>query len=105
LSRTTTSREVLDAARTGTATDIPTIGATTNTRTTNLTRTTINGILAALAQRREDLAVERPADIQSREPIPRLGSPYCHVVLIEPKTTLNTGNVRNERTVEELERL
>jgi mannose-6-phosphate isomerase-like protein (cupin superfamily) len=29
----------------------------------------------------------------------------CHVVLIEPKTTLNTGNVRNERTVDELERL
>jgi mannose-6-phosphate isomerase-like protein (cupin superfamily) len=28
-----------------------------------------------------------------------------HVVLIEPKTTLNTGNVRNERTVEELERI
>ena len=28
-----------------------------------------------------------------------------HVVLIEPKTTLNTGNVRNERTVDELERL
>jgi mannose-6-phosphate isomerase-like protein (cupin superfamily) len=28
-----------------------------------------------------------------------------HVVLIEPKTTLNTGNVRNERTVERLERL
>ena len=28
-----------------------------------------------------------------------------HVVLIEPKTTLNTGNVRNERTREELERL
>jgi mannose-6-phosphate isomerase-like protein (cupin superfamily) len=28
-----------------------------------------------------------------------------HVVLIEPKTTLNTGNVRNERTVAELERL
>jgi mannose-6-phosphate isomerase-like protein (cupin superfamily) len=27
------------------------------------------------------------------------------VVLIEPKTTLNTGNVRNERTVDELERL
>jgi mannose-6-phosphate isomerase-like protein (cupin superfamily) len=26
-----------------------------------------------------------------------------HVVLIEPKTTLNTGNVRNERTVGELE--
>jgi mannose-6-phosphate isomerase-like protein (cupin superfamily) len=28
-----------------------------------------------------------------------------HVVLVEPKTTLNTGNVRNERTVERLERL
>jgi mannose-6-phosphate isomerase-like protein (cupin superfamily) len=29
----------------------------------------------------------------------------CHVVLIEPKTTLNTGNVRNERTVGALERI
>jgi mannose-6-phosphate isomerase-like protein (cupin superfamily) len=29
----------------------------------------------------------------------------CHVVLIEPKSTLNTGNVRNERTVDELERI
>jgi mannose-6-phosphate isomerase-like protein (cupin superfamily) len=29
----------------------------------------------------------------------------AHVVLIEPKTTLNTGNVRNERTVGELERI
>jgi mannose-6-phosphate isomerase-like protein (cupin superfamily) len=28
-----------------------------------------------------------------------------HVVLIEPKTTLNTGDVRNERTLEHLERL
>ncbi len=28
-----------------------------------------------------------------------------HVVLFEPKTTLNTGNVRNERTLQELERL
>lgn len=28
-----------------------------------------------------------------------------HVVLIEPKSTLNTGNVRNERTVAELERI
>jgi mannose-6-phosphate isomerase-like protein (cupin superfamily) len=28
-----------------------------------------------------------------------------HVVLLEPKTTLNTGNVRNERTLVELERL
>ena len=28
-----------------------------------------------------------------------------HVVLVEPKTTLNTGNVRNERTVDEPERI
>jgi mannose-6-phosphate isomerase-like protein (cupin superfamily) len=28
-----------------------------------------------------------------------------HVVLIEPKSTLNTGNMVNERTVSELERL
>jgi len=27
------------------------------------------------------------------------------VILLEPKSTLNTGNVRNERTLEELERL
>jgi len=29
----------------------------------------------------------------------------CHVVLLEPKSTLNTGNVRNERTLPELERI
>jgi mannose-6-phosphate isomerase-like protein (cupin superfamily) len=29
----------------------------------------------------------------------------CHVLLIEPRTTLNTGNVRDERTVEHLERI
>lgn len=28
-----------------------------------------------------------------------------HVLLLEPKSTLNTGNVRNERTVSELDRL
>jgi mannose-6-phosphate isomerase-like protein (cupin superfamily) len=28
-----------------------------------------------------------------------------HVVLIEPKTTLNTGNVRNDRTLDELDRI
>lgn len=31
--------------------------------------------------------------------------PETQVVLFEPKTTLNTGNVRNERTVPKLERL
>lgn len=29
----------------------------------------------------------------------------CHVLLLEPKTTLNTGNVRNERTLPDLERI
>lgn len=29
----------------------------------------------------------------------------CHVLLLEPKGTLNTGNVQNERTVAELERI
>ena len=28
-----------------------------------------------------------------------------HLMLLEPKTTLNTGNVRNERTRDELERI
>jgi len=29
----------------------------------------------------------------------------AHVLLLEPKSTLNTGNVRNERTVEDLQRI
>jgi len=28
-----------------------------------------------------------------------------HIVLIEPKSTLNTGNIVNERTVTDLERI
>jgi mannose-6-phosphate isomerase-like protein (cupin superfamily) len=28
-----------------------------------------------------------------------------HVILLEPKSTLNTGNVRNERTLPQLERI
>jgi mannose-6-phosphate isomerase-like protein (cupin superfamily) len=28
-----------------------------------------------------------------------------HILLLEPKTTLNTGNVRNERTKEKLDRI
>ncbi len=28
-----------------------------------------------------------------------------HVLLLEPKSTLNTGNVKNERTVEDLDRI
>ncbi len=29
----------------------------------------------------------------------------CHVLLFEPATTLNTGNVRNERTLDRLDRV
>jgi mannose-6-phosphate isomerase-like protein (cupin superfamily) len=29
----------------------------------------------------------------------------CEVILFEPRTTLNTGNVRDERTISKLERL
>jgi mannose-6-phosphate isomerase-like protein (cupin superfamily) len=29
----------------------------------------------------------------------------CEVMLIEPRATLNTGNIRNERTLEKLERI
>jgi len=28
-----------------------------------------------------------------------------HIILLEPKTTLNTGNIENERTVRELEHI
>jgi mannose-6-phosphate isomerase-like protein (cupin superfamily) len=38
------------------------------------------------------------------EHCPKAGK-ECHVVLLEPKTTLNTGNVTNERTVPVLERV
>ncbi len=34
-----------------------------------------------------------------------VAEPECEVMLIEPKGTLNTGNVRNERTVDEPDRL
>jgi mannose-6-phosphate isomerase-like protein (cupin superfamily) len=39
------------------------------------------------------------------EHMPVAEDPEVHIVLLEPKTTLNTGNVRNERTVVELERM
>ncbi len=29
----------------------------------------------------------------------------CHILLFEPKSTLNTGNVRNERTKERLQKI
>lgn len=36
---------------------------------------------------------------------PQALSEVCEVVLLEPKTTLNTGTVETERTVREPERL
>lgn len=39
------------------------------------------------------------------EHCPKALTDEVHVVLIEPKTTLNTGNVVNERTVRNLERI
>ena len=34
-----------------------------------------------------------------------IGEDGCQIVMVEPKTTLNTGNVRNERTVDEPEQI
>jgi len=34
-----------------------------------------------------------------------VASEETHVLLLEPKSTLNTGNVRNERTLSELDRI
>jgi len=39
------------------------------------------------------------------EHCPKALTDEVHVVLLEPKGTLNTGDVKNERTVERLERL
>lgn len=39
------------------------------------------------------------------EHLPEALTDQCHVVLIEPSTTLNTGEVENERTVRDLQRL
>ena len=62
---------------------------------------------------RDANSTEREETIREGEfiVIPR-GVEHCpsaeeeaHIVLIEPKSTLNTGNVTNERTVAQLERL
>lgn len=39
------------------------------------------------------------------EHMPVAADQECQIVLLEPKTTLNTGNAHNERTVAELERI
>ncbi|HUP00148.1 MAG TPA: cupin domain-containing protein [Gemmatimonadota bacterium] len=42
-----------------------------------------------------------PAGVEHRP----VAQEECHVLLFEPATTINTGNVRSERTVSELERI
>ena len=39
------------------------------------------------------------------EHCPKALTDEVHVILLEPKSTLNTGAVKNERTVDTLERL
>ena len=39
------------------------------------------------------------------EHLPEALTDECHVVLLEPNTTLNTGNVENEHTIRELGRV
>ena len=62
-----------------------------------------------------DLQLVRDRDVVLEENefriVPR-GMEHCpvtqeeaHVLLFEPKTTLNTGNVVNERTIEKLDRI
>ena len=41
----------------------------------------------------------------SHEHTERLPNQETQIMLLEPKTTLNTGNVESERTVRELERI
>ncbi len=56
---------------------------------------------------------ERDVEVQEGEMliVPRgvehlpVAAEEVHVLMFEPKSTLNTGNLRNERTVAELERL
>ena len=56
---------------------------------------------------------DRDVDLEENEflIVPR-GMEHCpvareeaHVILFEPKTTLNTGNVHNERTIQKLDRI
>jgi len=39
------------------------------------------------------------------EHLPAADTEEVHIILVEPKSTLNTGNVTNERTVAQLERI
>jgi mannose-6-phosphate isomerase-like protein (cupin superfamily) len=57
---------------------------------------------------RDHEAVVRPGEFvivpRGVEHLP-IADDEVHLVLIEPRTTLNTGNIQNERTVSQLERI
>jgi len=50
------------------------------------------------------LAISRPRGVTGVDHLP-IADEEAHVLLLEPKTTLNTGNVGGDRTVADLERL
>lgn len=67
----------------------------------------VKGQLVIRLRNQEELVLEEgelvviPKGVE-HQPVAR---EEVHVLLLEPKTTLNTGNVRNDRTVSELQRL
>ena len=66
----------------------------------------VKGILRMRFRDREELIREGEFIIVPRgvEHLP-IGDEEVHIILLEPKTTLNTGNIENERTVHQLEHL
>ena len=48
---------------------------------------------------------QQVAEVRGVEHLPEALTEECHVMLLEPSTTLNTGNVENERTRRELDRI
>jgi len=66
----------------------------------------VTGTLRMRFRDRDVLVREREFLIVPRgvEHLP-MADEEVHIILLEPKTTLNTGNIENERTVRELERI
>lgn len=66
----------------------------------------VKGVLKMKFRDREEIV--RPGEFiivpRGVEHLP-VSEEETHILLFEPKTTLNTGNITNERTVAELERL
>jgi mannose-6-phosphate isomerase-like protein (cupin superfamily) len=66
----------------------------------------VQGTLRMRFRDREELIREGEFIIVPRgvEHLP-VADEEVHIILLEPKTTLNTGNIENERTVRELEHI